>query len=370
MRRIKRLARLGGIAESEIPQMLERAKEAPADVYEIPPSALSANRVYSTRYKTAGAQRNGFVILVSIALAPSVAAFATHRGHLNGWPLAVCHLSGFALAIAAAVTLQNFLSCAGARQLEARLRAKFSKEDGPEIQRDSVLVSVSPGASPRIFDQSWAWDMGILMFDGERLVYRGEETRFALRRDEIKAAYLGQGPVSWLKSETLYVEARSADGPAEVFGVRTWRGSSLTDNARLTRDLLDQLERWRNGQTVSLQSISGRPANAGGAQELGSAKFGAVTSMSPKALAKPAVLIRMLYIDCLAGAAMAALFGFRIGIFESEPTAANSNGWIFLYVILAMWVTHIVVLLPFWRYREPQELSSAAPPAAVPAQSS
>jgi hypothetical protein len=66
---------------------------------------------------------------------------------------------------------------------------------------------------------------------------------------------------------------------------------------------------------------------------------------------------------------VAALFGFRVGVFESEPTVANSNGWVFLYVILAMWLTQLFLMLPYWRYREPRQTAGGANPAPVPARS-
>jgi Zn-dependent protease with chaperone function len=358
--RIKRLAKLGGIPESEIPQLLARATEPPSDIYEIPPAALSASRIYSTGYKAAASQRRGWIVLAATGLPPAITALAAERGHLSGPPLVICYTLGLVVAIALAITLQNFLTCIGERKLERRLRAKFAKEDGREISRDGILVSVSPGAAPRLFDTTWAWDLGILTFENNLLVYRGEETRFTLRRDEIKSAYLGKGPVGWMKSPTLYIVTASETGTAEVFGVRTWRGASLSENGRLATDLLAQIETWRN----SAGTLRGETAP----REVRSPKFGTVTSQSPKSIARVSIVIRMFWLDCFAGAALTTLLGFRVGAFETNATAANSNGVVFLYVILTMWITQIVLLLPFWIYREPRPSDGGASPAPVPAQ--
>ncbi|MGA8035568.1 MAG: hypothetical protein WA823_15350 [Candidatus Acidiferrales bacterium] len=64
------------------------------------------------------------------------------------------------------------------------------------------------------------------------------------------------------------------------------------------------------------------------------------------------------------------MIGFRIGFMESEPTPANSNRWVFVYVIFAMWLTHLMLFLPFWFYREPgqkQAGASSEPVATQPA---
>ncbi len=52
LRRIRRLARVGGISDARIPELLKEATMSPKDMYAIPNTALPFGKVFSSRFKT------------------------------------------------------------------------------------------------------------------------------------------------------------------------------------------------------------------------------------------------------------------------------------------------------------------------------
>lgn len=369
--RIKHLARLGSISEARIPELLSQSVMPPTDVYPIPATALASGKIFSTRFKTRVSWIYGWILIISVATVPTVFVLAIERAHLSGRALSLALLVGFFLTFACSLAISNFLPLLGLSKLEVRVREKLEKEGAPLEIRNGLFVGLAPDSGPRIYEGNWAWDVGFLAISEDRLYYWGEETRFALRRDQITSISLGPGPVSWLKTPSVYVRRQDFGGTDRVFNLGPSRVASMSKMARQTRCLAGELVNWHRGiqqPAASLLSNNGKDIPA--MESLGVPGFGQVTSVSPRIVVRGNVLARMFLLDTFVVVAVAILFGLRVPILDqiappSAPADLNSSGGAILYVLATVWITRALQLWPFWRFRE--ATSSRVPETASPA---
>ena len=107
-----------------------------------------------------------------------------------------------------------------------------------------TFVALIPGDRILPFEGQFAWDLGRLSLDAERLTYRGERTQFSLARSEVTRMEIRKSPAGWCR--TYAVVLRSADA---AFSLR------LADRGRtrrLARRIEAQLNSWWRGERTAL----------------------------------------------------------------------------------------------------------------------
>jgi hypothetical protein len=216
---------------------------------------------------------------------------------------------------------------------------------------------------PRIYDGNATWDIGYLFFRSDRLCYCGEETRFALRQNQITAIRLGDGTPSLLPSKRIFVawkdEERNACG---VFNVSCGNANSTFHANRLTADLATRLQAWWKTAPVT------RPLPAQLA-ELSAPQIRAITSQSLCARWTSKKVFNELTwtgIFTAVGASLCGLpFHFTLFLINLANPALYSNialerhvsppgaGWFAVTVAVAI---RFLTLLPLLRYRETPQL--------------
>jgi Zn-dependent protease with chaperone function len=356
LRRMAHLARIGGIPESRLPELMAESEAAPTDIYAIPESALRSGKIFSTRFKAQLSWKYSWIRLFVLAGVPcAIAAFigaVDFTGTARSWALAV----GIVAAIAASLALANFYPMAGMRKLERLLRAKLRTNGAIESVRGGVFVSLSPDSSPRVYEGNWSWDIGILTLLGDRLQYRGEESSFVLPRNQITKIGLGAGPVGWFKTQSLYVEWRDAAAAEHVFNLRATGVSSMRSMERQTIRLATDLQNWHSGGSSQFLS----PGLAVEREEwpeagvLGPPVFGEVSSISTGAY-RGGGLIRAYIFDIVVAVALAILFGLwtpdyldTLGTAMQQARAA-AGGEALLYVVIATLITELFMRWPYWK---------------------
>jgi hypothetical protein len=373
LRRIKHLASLGGLSEARIPELLSQSAIPPTDVYPIPATALESGKIFSTRFKTRVSWIYGWILIISVATVPTALVLATEWAHLSGPALSLALLVGFLLTFACCLAVSNFLPLMGLSKLEVRVREKLEKEGAPLEIRNGLFVGLAPDSGPRIYEGNWAWDVGFLAISEDRLYYWGEEARFALRRNQVTSISLGAGPVSWLKTPSVYVRWQDSGGTDRVFNLGPSRVASMSKMARQTRRLANDLENWHRGIQLpagSLLSNDGKDIPA--MESLGVPGFGQVTSMSPRIVLRGNSLARIFLLYTFVVVAVAILFGLRVPILDqiappSAPADLNSSGGAILYVLATVWITGALQLWPFWRFRETSARPALEAPSPAPA---
>jgi Zn-dependent protease with chaperone function len=374
LRRMAHLARVGGLSEARIPELLSQSVAPPTDVYPIPATALSAGKIFSTQYKTRQSWVIAWTMMLTAAIVPTAAALAIEHAHASGWARALAYVAGSLLTVAIYMILLNFLPMQGMRKLEARLRGKLERENASQEIRSGAFVSLAPDPGPRIYEGNWAWDLGFLAASNDGLSYCGEETRFTLRREQITRISRGPGPLGCFNNQSLYVTWRDDDGNERIFNLRPLRAHSMLEMARLTRLLGSELENWYRdiplpaGSLLSLGNAETHEKDI-----LGRPDFVQVTSFSPRALARGHQLVRIFLWDSFIAVGVAILFGFKFpmldAIVPSSSTASlNASGGAVLYVLVTVWIVRAFVLWPYWRFREATPHPEPAIPSPAAAQ--
>jgi Zn-dependent protease with chaperone function len=358
LRRIRHLARIGGIPETRIPELLNQAGAPPADVYPIPATALPAGKVFSSRYKTRLSQSMAWIMVLTAAVPPVFVVWVIRWAHLSGTSLSIAYLLGIFFSIALGMVLANSLPMRESPRLEAALRKKLEKENTPPEFLDGLFVSLAPDSRPMLYEANWSWDVGFLTISKNRLGFLGEEARFSLKRQQISSVSLGPGPVSWFRAQSVYVAWQDAAGNERAFNMRPIRCVSMLEMARKTRRLAEDLQNWHRGAQSPAESLlSPSTQDSGAVEHLGVPGFGSVTSVSPRFLLRIPFLFRIFLFDTIVAAGVAILCGPRFPFFDStgapsSAPASSFSGGAFLYVIATVWLWRVFMLWPYWRYRE------------------
>ena len=382
LRRANAIAGQAGILLEQVPQIaLQGAAEAPA--YVIPPTAAPGAKLHTSQRTRSIALKLGFALIALFAFIPSLFSLAAvHSAPLINWIL-------FAAAplatLAAFLVLSNYSVRLARGNIVPSLKKKFADQS---IQVDSwngVFVNFSPAAMPLLYDGNATWDIGYLFLGSDRLCYWGEETRFALRRDQITAIHLGNGIPSLLPSKRIYVAWKDDDrGSCGVFNISCGNADSTLHASRLTADLAQLLETWWKG-TNGLGSARDSAAAAQLPAELAnltSPQVRAVTSQSPGAVWKPKRLYGELIWTAIFTGVAATLCGLPLHLTEFLLSLLNpmlySNislqnrfgspgaGWFAMAVAVAI---RFVTFIPLLRHKDTPKLVAQAPaktPAAPP----
>jgi len=368
LRRIKRLAHTAGISEARTAELLSQSLSAPVDTYSLPATALPEGKLFSTRYKSQLAQRFGWSTILVSALLPAAVAFFAHAFLLAGPLLWLAYSLGFLLTLAAHLALFSYPPNFGLPRLEPLMLEKF-RTGHVNLDASSILfVSLSPDSSPRIYEASWAWDLGFLSLSEDQLSYHGEETHFSLRRDEITSISLGPGARGWIPSPSVYISWRDSSGREGTFHLRPLTPRSVFRIAAHARLLARDLENWFRRSSPSANPLLVTAKSA--AENRGAPAFGQVTGMSPRLLLRGRPLAREFLFVTFLAVGVILLFGLGFPISagmtrnpDSLDAAPSLGG---LYVLLVAWLTRVFVLLPYWRA---PKRSSELPSPAVPATS-
>ena len=367
MRRIKRIAKLGGISEARIPDLVNQAATPPADVYLIPPTALPAGKVFSTRFKSRISSSISWIIVLTTVLIPVLIAQIVLWTHASGSNLAIALLTGLAITIAVQSIFSNILPFMGMQKLESHLREKLRREAAPPQLSSGLFVSLSPDSRPRIYEGNWAWDAGFLSMSESSLFYCGEESRFALPRQRIMRISLGPGPVNWFNTKAVYFTWRDEAGTEHTFNLRPLGVHSMCEMARQTLKLADELDKWHRGiQSPSKLIPSAEIAVPDAQGASGPPPVGQVTAASPRALARGEHLVKIFMSDTIIAIAVFILLGFPAPFLSvTSPQSTNSDlnmlGAVFLYVLASVWIVRAALLWPHWRFREPSPETTVAP---------
>jgi Zn-dependent protease with chaperone function len=364
VRRALAIGRTAAISEERVRELLaipaeEGGQAGSQDFYPLPAHASPDGKIFSTQWKQRIALRS---FLAYIAFSLAVPALLLRAFDLAGWTG-----SGFLAfvlvllpAAGGALLLSNFLPFAGNRRLCARLRERFASQDLPAGPPDGVLVGLSPGPAPRIFEANYTWDAGTLVLEGDRLCYWGEETRFALARDEVLSLNPGPGFPSWFRTRFLYVTAQGGDGSRGfTFNLRPLEVRSALEMKRSLVDLERRLRLWKADS-----SAGGPPSRP----EPGRLRIGEVTSISPSEAWKPGQALTLVLLVAFLAGFVASLAKLPVAWVAPPAYAASQargyagiSGW---YAVLASTLSMLAFFGPLWfpQRAKAARLAPAPPP--------
>jgi Zn-dependent protease with chaperone function len=188
--RLEDVARCGGISPQRLQELLDAPAALEEERYNVAPLNEAEGKIFSTAFKSKYIFRISWAILAVVVGTPVLLALLAVRLQLQGslkWAAFFC---GLVITFGLYQLIRNFASFWGYASLEQRLRAKLQRSGFGEASRDGLFVGFAPAAEPHSYESYLFWDAGILRLTAEQLCYVGEETRFALRREQIVDIYL------------------------------------------------------------------------------------------------------------------------------------------------------------------------------------
>jgi Zn-dependent protease with chaperone function len=314
------------------------------DRYPLPADTLQDERLIMAELKT---RRASFLQWGLIALIMVLPALLARGIEASGWHDAMAWFAFGGGILFSLVMLLIFLGYGvvwGERRLRERLSIQW-KDAGLDVEAwHGIFVGFAPARVPRVYESSYDWDVGFLFLTADRLCYFGGKTRFALRRDQIRAFRLGPGAPRWGKSIRVYVTWRDDQGVDTTWNLRPAGVVNVHAMRRQTPPLLRVLQDWHQ-----------EPSAAGSLPELLASlqapAIGKVTSATVASQTSFRVFRQALNLNALCSGGLAFMFGCSFGLY---PTPGW--GW---YAPVLTTLMLIFQRIPLWRYREPRPPKSA-----------
>jgi Zn-dependent protease with chaperone function len=361
LRRAQAIARRAGIPFERLAEIAQTAVSEDAH-YAIPASAMSGNKLHSSTQKASDVRRIAFGVLGARLLIPAGFALIVKFVPMSPSSDRLVYFLGAIATFTAVLLLINFVSARRFALLVPQLKSKFEKE-GIQVEGWSgTPVSLAPGALPRSYEGHMHWDLGFLFLEGDRICYWGEETRFALRREQISEIKLGFGAPHLFRMRRVYIAWRDLErSTCGVFSLGSAEPGTLLAVRRRTRELFIRLLKWHK-ETASSHALA-QPL-----ESLTTPDFRNVTGASPLRLRKPIGVIRELYRTAFFAAGVALVAGLPFHIvdfmadaqgFASRPHAPGS-GW---YVVLVAVTIRLIQYVPIFRYKEVPVVQASLPGA-------
>jgi hypothetical protein len=209
------------------------------------------------------------------------------------------------------------LSTWGYGQLRRGVRLRLECE-GFDVQ-GGVFVNFAPERESRLYENYACWDVGFLFLEKDRLVYLGDQVRYAIPRERIADATLEKGFPSWSRPLRICISYQAVDEGAErTFAFTVSETSSVRASRSLTMDLMRRIEAWRSGG-VSPDRESSPP------WDLSLPEIGEVTSEPPRsAIRADRVAQTMIFVGA-AAFLVSMLFGLGFSL-------SNAGGWLVLFI--------------------------------------
>lgn len=231
----------------------------------------------------------------------------------------------------------------GRAALEREFRAKLEASEIVFPEGSAWTVELNPHGAPRFYANGVHWDLGYLYLTRGCLCYIGNETRFALRPQDVRGVRLGQGEPDWFAIPRVYIDWWDERcGQLRSWSVYPKKPCGLWEFRRLSGELLAAVELWRT-QPASF------PETPVTMQEVAAPSVGEVTSRSFRSLFNMGATLKILSTWMLLAAVIC--------------TVLKVPGLWYVWSVIA--VVKVYNNLPYWLYKEPREASPSQVPAGV-----
>jgi Zn-dependent protease with chaperone function len=362
MRRAGAIAQRAGIAFEEIPTIVrEAAADTPA--YVSPAAVAPSNKIHSSQYKRSVVSKLTWSLVATLTIVPCLfGLLAKHLSAYHSLQIAAL-IAGIPGVLAAYFILHNLAPRITHGNLIAPLNKKFS-DDGVRISEwGGIHVGYASSAAPRTFEGTYNWDLGYLFLRSDRICFWGEETQFALLREQITAIKLAPGAPGFHPVKRIFIAwSDSERSTCGVFNI-CYRTPTTVYQANLkTAELAQRLQIW--WQTPApVRPLPPLLAN------LHSPELPSVTSAIPGSALKGAKMLKELFLMGILAAITAALFGlpFHLIAFLTSPALVRLGlptfhspgvGW---YAVALSVLVRWLIVIPVLRYKDQPVLVAQAP---------
>ena len=169
-------------------------------------------RVFCHTRRSAIVQRLGLVQLFLVAGAPlTLTALVSGRLSIHASVLFVL-LVAPPLTFGLLVLVFDRLAYLGYPKMAGEILERCKKAGGA---RGEVLIGLSEGDCPKLYETHWDRDLGWLRIDDDELVFEDDCQTFEIPKAAIVRSWLGEGPASPFPTNRLYLTVRELDNEAE-----------------------------------------------------------------------------------------------------------------------------------------------------------
>ena len=308
LRRSGAIMQRAGINADRLHVLLSTAAETSARTEHYPLPADVKTRLFSTAFRVRAAQLAGWAaMLASLALPASFALLAARMpmGSAARW---IVLAGGFAISLAGYFLVLSYSGC----WLVPSLKAKFERraqDDGFDPKAHSALfVGLAPGDTPLLYEHNMSWDAGFLLLTRDKLVYWGEEARFALDHGQVDCIRLSPDVPNWQAAPRPTIVWRAdANAPCQSFVLQPLDIHSLFERRRKMKSVGDLLARWSRGEITG----SALPPCC---DDLSVPQFRDVTGTSPDQVGTPGRLLRVAVVLLFLAICVSLALGLSYGI--------------------------------------------------------
>jgi Zn-dependent protease with chaperone function len=376
-RRLEAIARQNGISRQQLQEIVDRADltprppslrgngeevllpsplwggaggevghpQDPSAPYSLPQHLSGKEVIFSTALKSKYLMRIARTFFAAVLLVPGLVAAAAWWGGLTGPAQWGALAGGVILTAAVVVVLTNYLPLWAYGEVRRRLSEKLNAQGIPPLYLPpasggdtegggGIFVTLAPDSEPRLYEGFTNWDFGFLFLLADRLYYVGEQTRFALRRDQVPSLHLGGGIPRWWPAPHLYLTWKDPErGTEGTFNVRPGQVRSMRQLRRETQNLEHTLRHWLEERPAADEIPSALA-------DLSSPAIGEVTSAPVQTLLRPQAWLRESGLVFLLGIALSVLLGLPL-----RPEEGGIAWYTPIVAVLAIWVQKLPLLM-------------------------
>ena len=154
-------------------------------------------------------------------------------------------IAGFFWSFGFSLVIRNWIGFWGYGDLCRRLKLKLEKRGLGDAARHGTLVGLAPAAESRKYEGYPFWDMGVLWLTKDKLFYIGEQSEFALEREQVNEVYSRDYAPEWIGEKSLFIRWKDySDGPTKTLHFVATGESSVWKSRRAVDSLQQRMQAW------------------------------------------------------------------------------------------------------------------------------
>jgi hypothetical protein len=159
----------------------------------------------------------------------------------------IAALIGSLFAFAVYQLVRNKIAFWGHKSLIRGLKSLLEKRGLSDVVDKGTFVALSPAGETQKYEEYLFWDAGVLWLTKEELYYSGEQTEFAIKREQVRNISVRKTRPQWLAEKALYLEwQEDQDTPLRTVHFLAIGASSVLSSRRAIESQKTRFDAWLN----------------------------------------------------------------------------------------------------------------------------
>ncbi len=211
---------------------------------------------------------------------------------------------------------------------------RFQEKNTDLISEQVFFTGIVPDSELKTYEGFTAWDMGIFLLRQDSLVFRGEETHFVLKKNQIRDCKIESGYPSLTKNERIYIHWRDEESQEEG-------KFSFSSPFPIEKEYSLRQKKEKKGQEVFRrwqEDSSSFPCLESSFQEYSFPKWEPVSGQSMFVVGNVSLIIINMIVWGVVGLMFCFLLDLKFDLKEGD------TGW---FLLISYWFTSNMHFLPF-----------------------